>query len=75
MAGEMKYDEDTGGIATMCKVVESIREQSLKEGVKQGVKFVALRMLEAGKYALEEISAISCLPVEDVKKLQTEVSR
>lgn len=75
MAGEMKYDEDTGGIATMCKVVESIREQSLKEGVKQGVKFVALRMLEAGKYALEEISAISCLPVEDVKKLQAEVSR
>ena len=32
----------------------------------------ARRMLEAGKYALEEIASISGLPLEEVKKLNAE---
>ena len=54
----------------MCKVMEDMRNESLIEGEKKGMKAVALRMLEAGKYALEEIAEISGLPLDDVKKLQ-----
>ncbi len=46
----------------MCKVMEDMRKDSLKE--------VALRMLAAGKYALEEIANISGLSLEEVKKLK-----
>jgi hypothetical protein len=31
-------------------------------------------MLEIGKFALEDVSAISGLPLDEVKKLQTEQS-
>ena len=46
----------------MCKVMEDMRKESLKE--------VALRMLAAGKYALEEIANISGLSLDEVKKLK-----
>lgn len=49
----------------MCKAMEDMRSQTLKEGMTE----VALRMLAAGKYALEEIAAISGLSREEVKKL------
>uniref|UniRef100_UPI0025B6719C hypothetical protein n=1 Tax=uncultured Escherichia sp. TaxID=237777 RepID=UPI0025B6719C len=40
-----------------------------EEALKEGMKAVALRMLEAGKYALEEIVTISGLPLDEVKNL------
>lgn len=56
------FKESKEGIAVMCKVMEDMRKDSLKE--------VALRMLAAGKYALEEIANISGLSLEEVKKLK-----
>ena len=50
----------------MCKIMEDMRIESLKE--------VALRMLTAGKYALEEIASISGLSLDEVKKLKTDQS-
>lgn len=59
----------------MCKAIEDMRIESWKEGEKKGRKeekeLIVLRMLEAGKYALEEVSTISGLSLEEVKKLQT----
>ena len=52
----------------MCKTMEDMRNQTLKEGMTE----VALRMLAAGKYALEEIVNISGLPLEEVKQLKAE---
>ncbi len=78
LAERVKYfKESKEGVATMCKVMEDMREQSMKEGLaqgmrqgmKQGMKDTALRMLQAGKYALDEIAAISGLSVEEVRKL------
>ena len=46
----------------MCRIMEDMRTESLKE--------VALRMLTAGKYALEEIANISGLSLDEVKKLK-----
>lgn len=50
----------------MCRAMEDMRNQTLKEGMKE----VALRMLTAGKYALEEIANISGLSVDEISKLK-----
>ena len=49
----------------MCKVLDDMRRQSYQEGIKA----VALRMLESQKLSLEEISALSGLSLDEVKKL------
>lgn len=64
------FKESKEGVAIMCKIMEDMRNESLKEGEKKGMRAAALRMIEAGKYALEEISDISGLSLDDVKKLQ-----
>ena len=64
------FKESKEGIAIMCKVMEDMRNESLREGEKKGMKAAALRMLKAGKYALDEIAEISGLSLDDVKKLQ-----
>ena len=62
------FKESKEGIAVMCKAMEDMRNQTLKEGMME----VALRMLKAGKYALEEIAAISGLSLDEVKKLNAD---
>ena len=69
----------------MCRAMEEMRNQSFKEGEARGIakgeargeaknkRTIALRMINAGKYALDEISAISGLPLEEVKKLSAEL--
>ena len=68
------FKESKEGISIMCKAMEDMRNESLQEGEKRGIekgmRAAALRMLVAGKYALEEIADISGLPLDDVKKLQ-----
>ena len=66
----------------MCKVMEDMRNESLREGMREGrkegrkegireeKKLTVLRMLEIGKYALEEVANISGLSLEEVEKLQ-----
>lgn len=58
---------DMKGVS-MCRAMEDMRNQTLKEGMKE----VALRMLVAGKYALEEIVNISGLSLEEVKQLKAD---
>jgi len=50
----------------MCKVIEDMRTQERKETMVE----IAQRMLEAGRYALEEIVSISGLSLDEVKKLK-----
>ena len=65
MANRTRYlKESPKGVSEMCKIMEDMRIESLKE--------VALRMLAAGKYALEEIASISGLSLDEVKKLKAE---
>ncbi len=62
MANRTRYlKENPKGVSEMCKIMEDMRSESLKE--------VALRMLSAGKYALEEIANISGLSLDEVNKL------
>lgn len=64
LADRTRYlKENPKGVNEMCKVIEDMRREERIE--------VALRMLEAGKYALDEIANISDLPLDEIKKLQT----
>ena len=68
MADKTRYlKESAKGEGEMCKVMEELK----KEGWKEGIRSTALRMLQAGRYTLEEIAEISGLSLEEVKKLKT----
>ena len=72
MAERTRYlKENPEGVSEMCRIIEDMRKEEREEGIKEGMRTAALRMLEAGKYALEEIAIISGLTLDEVKKLQT----
>ena len=54
----------------VCKAMEDMRKQTLEEGMRA----VALRMLELGKNSLDEISIVSGLSLDEVKKLNEDKS-
>ena len=79
MADRTRYlKENPKGVSEMCRIMEDMRNESLKqgieegmkEGMREGMKQAALRMLAAGQYALEEIANISGLSLEEVEKLK-----
>ncbi len=73
MADRTRYlKENPKGVSEMCRIMEDMRNESLKEGIREGMKEAALRMLAAGKYALEEIANISGLSLEEVNQLKAE---
>ncbi len=77
MAERTRYlKENSKGVSEMCRIMEDMREESLKAGIKMGKKAGAIqtakKMLALGKYTLEEISGISGLSLEEVKKLEAE---
>lgn len=74
------FKESKEGVAIMCKAIEEMRMEAYHEGREEGreegraeqTRSLALRMLNAGKYGLEEISDMSELPLEEVRALQAE---
>lgn len=73
------FKEQKEGVAIMCKVMEDMRLQEREEGREEGLKAgqagekreVAIRMLQIGKYTLEEISDIADIPLDEVKVMST----
>ncbi len=61
--------ENPKGVNEMCKVIEDMRREEREEATRTEKKMTVLRMLEVGKYALEEIANISGLSLDEVKKL------
>lgn len=73
MAERTRYlKENPKGVSEMCKVIEDMRQEERTEATKAEKNKTALRMMKAGRYTLEEIVSISGLPLDEVKKLQTE---
>lgn len=64
------FKESKEGIEIMCRAMEDMRNQTLKEGMTE----VALRMLTAGKYALEEVVTISGLSPDEVRLLKATIN-
>lgn len=54
--------------------MEDMRNESLQEGIREGMKATARRMLAAGQYDLEEIVHISGLSLEEVEQLNADRS-
>ena len=72
MAERTRYlKENPEGVSEMCRVIEDMRKEEREEGIKEGIRMTALRMLKAGKYSLEEIAEISGLSLDEVKKLHS----
>lgn len=73
----MKHFKETeGGKKTMCKAVEEyakeVAEEVAKEVVEKEKNENALRMIESGKLALEDIAVFTNLPLETVKSLASQ---
>jgi len=65
MAERTRYlKENPKGVQEMCKVMEDMREESLKE--------VAKRMFEDRMLTLEKIAEYAGLSLDEVKKLKAE---
>ena len=73
MASRTRYlKENPKGVSEMCQIMEDMRNESLKEGIKEGAINTAKRMLEDGMLTLEKISEYAGLSLDEVKKLKTE---
>ena len=66
------FKESKEGIAIMCKVMEDMRNESLKEGMQEEKRMVVIRMLSDGILTLEKIAEYAGLPLDEVKKMKTE---
>lgn len=67
-----------GGVNVMCNYSEMIWEKGIKKGEETGdekrQRKTVQRMLKAKKYNYEEISDMTELPIEEVKKIEEEMS-
>ncbi len=62
------FKESKEGIEIMCRAMEDMRNQTLKEGAINSAK----RMLEDGILTLEKIAEYADLSLDEVKKLKAE---
>lgn len=64
------YKQDEKGVATMCKIMEDMRNEAAKKTTKDNAR----RFLKLGKIKIDEIS--ECFPDlsdSDVRELEAEV--
>lgn len=72
MADRTRYlKENPKGVSEMCKVIEDMRKEEREEGIKEGMRTAALRMIADGTLALEKIAEYVGLSLDEVKKLQS----
>ena len=70
LADRVRYfKEDTEGVATMCKVMEDMRNEAAREADKARMVKIARRMLNSGKYTYEDIADVLEVSVDEVKTL------
>lgn len=64
------YKQDEKGVATMCKIMEDMRNEAALDNARETAK----RMIKKGKMSLEEIADyIPALSLEELKQLETEI--
>ena len=60
------------GIHTICKAIEDMLKETAARVAKEAAEEIAVRMLSTGRYGIDEVSDISGLSQEKVKKLQAD---
>ena len=63
------FKQDEKGVATMCKLMEDMRNEAELESARKTAK----RFLKMGKLSREEIADGTGLPLEEVKALEEEI--
>ena len=69
LADRVRYFKDEKGVATMCKAMEEMRNEAVKEERVE----VARQLLELGKLSYEEIAKIAKMTTDEVKALDEKV--
>lgn len=59
-------------MSELCRIMEDMRNESLKEGIPDKKRMTVIRMLADGMLTLEKIAEYAGLPLDEVKKLKTE---
>ena len=73
MADRTRYlKENPKGVSEMCRMMENMRNESMKEGRQEEKKMTVIRMLADGMLTLEKIAEYAGLPLDEVKKLKIE---
>ena len=67
------FKQDEKGVATMCKLMEDMRNEAAHEAEREGARKTAKRFLKMGKLSHEEIADGTGLPLEEVKALEEEI--
>ena len=71
------FKQDEKGVATMCKLMEDMRNEAAHEAAhkaeRESARKTAKRFLKMGKLSHEEISDGTGLPLEEVKALEEEI--
>ena len=62
--------ENPKGVSEMCRIMEDMRNESLKEGIKEGAISTAKKMLADGTITLEKIAEFVGLSIDEVKKIK-----
>ena len=64
------YKQDEKGVATMCKIMEDMRNEAALDNARETAK----RMIKKGKMSLEEIvHYVPVLLLDELKQLETEI--
>ena len=77
LKSEMFKQDEKGGGATMCKIMEDMRNEAAKEAAKaatlESARETARRMIKKGKLPLEEIADyVPALSLDELKQLEAE---
>ncbi len=70
------FKQDEKGVATMCKIMEDMRNEAAREAAQKAeqdkAKKTAVRLIKLGKMTLEEIAEATELTLDMVKELENQ---
>lgn len=71
--GVKNFKESEGGRDDMCNTLEEFEVEIAQKAEVKNSENIAIKMLKAGKYALDEIANLTDLTTEQVKMLQKRI--
>ena len=70
------FKQDEKGVATMCKIMEDMRNEAAREAAREAeqnkARKTALHLIKLGKMTLEEIAEATELPLDIIKELENQ---
>ena len=66
------FKQDEKGVATMCKIMEDMRNEAAQQAEQNKAKKMAIRMIKAGKMSLEDIADYTELSLDTIKELASQ---